>query len=167
MNVFDAPRGRGPYGIDATPDGNVFYASLAGSYLGAIDRETGEVTVLEPPTAGAGVRRAWSDSQGRIWVSEWEAGQVGMYDPSTGAWREWPLPGANPMAYAVYVDERDDVWLSDFGANAMVRFDPDTETFETYPLSDNPANVRQILGRDGEVWAPASAADKLIVFRTD
>jgi virginiamycin B lyase len=167
MNVFDAPRGRGPYGIDATPDGNVFYASLAGSYLGAIDRETGEVTVLEPPTAGAGVRRAWSDSQGRIWVSEWEAGQVGMYDPSTGAWREWPLPGANPMAYAVYVDERDDVWLSDFGANAMVRFDPDTETFETFPLSDNPANVRQILGRDGEVWAPASAADKLIVFRTD
>jgi virginiamycin B lyase len=165
MQVFDAPRGRGPYGIDATPDGNVFYASLAGSYLGAVDRETGEVTVLEPPTAGAGVRRAWSDSQGRIWISEWEAGQVGVHDPATGAWREWPLPGANPMAYAVYVDERDDVWLSDFGANAIVRFEPDTETFESFPLSVNPANVRQILGREGEVWGAASAADKLIVFR--
>jgi len=167
MSVFDAPRGRGPYGIDATPDGNVFYASLAGSYLGAIDRETGEVTLLEPPTAAAGVRRAWSDSQGQIWISEWDAGQVGMYDPATRAWTEWPLPGANPMAYAVYVDERDDVWLSDFGANAMVRFDPDTETFESFPLSDNPANVRQILGRQGEVWGAASAADKLIVFRTE
>lgn len=167
MEVFDAPRGRGPYGIDATPDGNVFYTSLAGSYLGAIDRETGAVTVLEPPTAGQGARRAWSDSQGRIWISEWDAGQVGVYDPATGAWREWRLPGANPMTYAVYVDENDHVWLSDFGGNAMVRFDPETETFESFPLPSNPANVRQILGREGEVWGAESAADKLIVFRTD
>ena len=39
--VFDAPRGTGPYGIAATPDGQVFFASLAGSYLGQINRETG------------------------------------------------------------------------------------------------------------------------------
>src|ERR1700747_105397 len=30
--VFDAPRGVGPYGITTTPAGEVFYASLAGSY---------------------------------------------------------------------------------------------------------------------------------------
>jgi virginiamycin B lyase len=166
VRVYDAPRGRGPYGIAATPDGNVYFASLAGSYVGAIDRETGEATVLEPPTAGQGARRVWSDSQGRIWVSEWEAGQVAVYDPATGEWREWPLPGANPQAYAVYVDENDDVWLSDFGANALVRFDPDTETFESFPLPGNPGNVRQILGRVGEVWGAESAADKLIVVRT-
>src|SRR5215469_10606072 len=33
MAVFDAPRGTGPYGIATTPDGQVFFASLAGSYL--------------------------------------------------------------------------------------------------------------------------------------
>ena len=27
VTVWDAPRGRGPYGIDATPDGRIFYAS--------------------------------------------------------------------------------------------------------------------------------------------
>jgi virginiamycin B lyase len=166
MQVFDAPRGHGPYGIHATPDGNVYYSSLAGSYLGAIDRETGEVTVLDPPTAGAGARRTWSDSQGRMWISEWNAGQVGVYDPATGEWREWRLPGASPQAYAVYVDENDDVWLSDFGANAMVRFDPDTESFDSFPLPSNPGNVRQILGREGEVWGAESAADTLIVIRT-
>ena len=31
-----APRGPGPYGIDVTPDGDVYFASLAGSYLGKI-----------------------------------------------------------------------------------------------------------------------------------
>lgn len=165
MNVYDAPRGTGPYGITGTPDGGIYYASLAGSYLGLVDRAFGDVTVLDPPTANAGVRRAWSDSTGRIWISEWNAGQVGVYDPADGSWREWPLPGDSPQAYAVYVDDRDDVWLSDFGGNAIHRFHPDTETFDTFPLPDNPGNVRQILGRPGEVWLPESAADKLVVIR--
>src|SRR5581483_3044511 len=37
MDVFDAPRGPGPYGITTTPGGDVFFASLAGSYVGRID----------------------------------------------------------------------------------------------------------------------------------
>jgi virginiamycin B lyase len=99
-------------------------------------------------------------------VSEWNAGQLGMYDPATGLWREWRLPGDNPQAYAVYVDERDQVWLSDFGANAMVRFDPQAESFEVFPLPGTPANVRQILGRPGEVWGAESGVDKIVVIRT-
>ncbi len=165
MEVFDAPRNRGPYGIATSPNGDVYYASLAGSYVGRIDLESGESTVLEPPTPNQGARRVWSDSKGRIWVSEWNAGQVAVYDPSNGEWREWKLPGSRPRAYAVYVDERDMVWLSDFGANAIVKFDPQSEEFEVFDLPSNPSNVRQILGRRGEVWVPESAADQLVVIR--
>ena len=166
MDVFDAPQGRGPYGIATTPDGNVYYASLAGNHIARIDLTSGAATVLNPPTARQGARRVWPDSKGRIWVSEWNAGQLGMYDPSTNRWREWRLPGANPMAYAVYVDDRDMVWLSDFGANAVVRFDPAREAFEVFRLPSSPANVRQILGRPGEVWGAESGVDKLVVIRT-
>ena len=164
--VFQAPRGRGPYGIASTPDGQVYYASLAGSYVGRIDLETGQATVLNPPTSGQGARRVWSDSQGRIWVSEWNTGQVAVYEPDTGRWQEWRLPGERPRAYAVYVDEQDIVWLSDFGGNALVRFDPATEEFRVFPLPSSPSNVRQILGRPGEVWGAESAADTLVVIRT-
>lgn len=164
--VFDAPGGRGPYGIAATPDGTVYYASLAGSYIARIDPVTNDAVVLEPPTAAQGARRVWSDSQGRIWVSEWDAGQLGMYDPDVDTWREWRLPGDNPRAYAVYVDEHDAVWLSDFGANALVRFDPLHEAFDVFPLPSSPANVRQILGRPGEVWGAESGVDKLVVVRS-
>ncbi len=165
MEVWASPRGRGPYGIAATPSGQIYYASLAGSYVGLIDCETGEAVVLEPPTSAQGARRVWSDSQSRIWVAEWNAGQVAVYDMTTDSWREWPLPGSNPQAYAVYVDERDDVWLTDFGGNAIHRFDPDTERFDTFPLPDSPGNVRQLLGREGEVWGAESAADRLVVIR--
>jgi virginiamycin B lyase len=166
MRVFGAPRGEGPYGITTTPSGDVYYASLAGSYLGRIDVRTGKATVLRPPTAGQGARRAWSDSRDRIWISEWNAARVGMYDPRARRWREWRLPGANPMPYAVYVDDRDKVWLSDFGSNALVRFDPVSRKFRRVPLPSAGAAVRQILGRAGEVWGAESATDKLVVVFT-
>jgi virginiamycin B lyase len=166
MRVFDAPRGPGPYGIATTPGGSVWYASLAGSHVARVDLGSGRARILEPPTEGQGARRIWSDSQGRLWVSEWNAGRVARYDPRTRRWREWRLPGANPQPYAVFVDERDMVWLTDFGANALVRFDPARERFRTFRLRSPGANVRQLLGRRGEVWGAESGADKLVVVRT-
>jgi virginiamycin B lyase len=166
VRVFRAPRGAGPYGITTTPSGDVYYASLAGSYLGQIDTRTGEATVLRPPTEGQGARRAWSDSRGRIWISEWNAGRVGVYDPRTRKWHEWRVPGGNPMIYAVFVDDLDKVWLSDFGANALVRFDPTTSRFMRLRLPSAGAAVRQIHGRPDEVWGAESGTDKLVVVLT-
>ena len=166
MDVWDAPRGRGPYGITSTPGGDVYFASLAGSYIARVDLENGAATVIEPPTKNQGARRVWSDSTGRIWVSEWNSGNVSVYDPTAKTWKTWRLPGDSPHTYAVYVDERDVVWLSDFGANAVVRFEPTTEKFQVFPSDARGANVRQMLGRPGEVWAPESGNDRLVVFRT-
>ncbi len=165
VQVYNAPRGSGPYGITGTPDGRVFYASLAGSHIAEINLETGEAVPIDSPTARQGARRVWTDSHGQIWVSEWNVGQVGRYDPRTGEWREWQLPGSRPQTYAVYVDELDKVWLTDFGANAIVRFDPDIETFESFPLAQANASVRQLLGRPGETWGAESSADRLVVIR--
>ena len=80
----EAPRGRGPYGICSTPGGDVWWCSLAGSFIARIDRRTGDSTVVEPPTRNQGARRVWSDSKGRIWVSEWNSGNVSMHDPQAG-----------------------------------------------------------------------------------
>jgi virginiamycin B lyase len=166
LRVFRAPRGAGPYGITTTPSGAVYYASLAGSYLGRIDVRRGKAKVIRPPTRNQGARRAWSDSRGRIWVSEWNAGKLAMFNPGTRRWREWRVPGRNPMPYAVYVDENDKVWLSDFGANALVRFDPARGRFTRLRLPSSGASVRQLHGRRGEVWGAESGTDKLVVVLT-
>jgi len=105
----------------------------------------------------------WSDSRGRLWISEWSLGNVSVFDPSSKTWREWKLPGQEPHAYAVWVDP--EVWLSEWAANAVVRFDPITETFESFP-SDRPnAEVRQMLGRRGEVWIAESGTERIRVIR--
>ena len=161
VRVWRAPRGTGPYGITTTPSGDVYYASLAGSHIARIDVETGEATVIEPPTPNQGARRVWSDSKGNIWVSYWNTGQVARYDPATHSWREWALPG-RAHAYAVWVDAGDNVWLSDWSANAIVRFDSHTQRFTAFPSDRDRANVRELQGRADETWAAESGTDRLV-----
>lgn len=165
VEVFKAPLGRGPYGICTTPDGSVYYASLAGSHIARLDTQSGAATVIKPPTAGQGARRVWADSRGRIWVSEWQAGKLGLYDPGNKSWREWQVPGPEPKPYAVYVDDQDLVWLSDFGQNSLVRFAPATGAFTAFPLPSENGSIRQLLGRPGEIWGAESRVDKLVVLR--
>lgn len=162
IRVWKSPRGVGPYGITTTPGGDVYFASLAGNYIARVDTSSGEATVIEPPTPAQGARRVWSDSRGRIWVSYWNTGQVGMYDPAARNWREWKLPG-NAHAYAVWVDDKDKVWLSDWSTNSLVRFDPVSEKFDSFPSNRARADVRQMLGRSGEVWGAESGLDRLVM----
>jgi virginiamycin B lyase len=165
MKVWKAPRGSGPYGMTTTPSGQVFYASLAGNHIAQIDIDTGAASVIEPPTKEQGARRVWSDSRGRVWVSYWNTGGVGMYDPAARTWREWKLPGS-AHAYAVWVDPDDGVWLSDWSTNAIVRFDPASEKFSSFE-SDRPhANVREMQGRQGELWAAESGLDRLMTIQS-
>jgi virginiamycin B lyase len=166
MVVWNGPKGVGPYGITGTPQGEIYYVSLAGSFLGKPDLETGETEVIEPKTPQAGTRRVWSDSKGRLWVSEWNAGNVSVYEPATKDWKVYRLPGQDPHAYAIYVDDKDKVWLTDFASNAILKFDPVTESFESFPSDKENAAVRQLLGRPGEVWGAESGTDRLVVIRT-
>ncbi len=163
VEVFKDSEGRGPYGIAAAPDGNVWYVSLAGSHLARVDRADGSVKLIEPPDEGAGLRRVWADSKGDLWISGWNGGKLYRYRPASGQWDQWKLPGDAPRAYAVYVDARDDVWVSNWGTNSTLRFEPDSEQFTAFPGSASGANVRQILGRGNEIYLPESGLDRLML----
>lgn len=164
-DAWKAPKGRGPYGITTTPSGDVWYVSLAGDHLAKVDTVTGEASIVDPPRAGVGPRRVWSDSKGMLWVSLWHSGEVGRYDPAAKSWKTWPINNAKFGAYSVYVDDKDKVWLTDFSANAIVRFDPATEKFQGFPSDRKGASVRQMLGRPGEAWGAESGTDRLVVVR--
>jgi virginiamycin B lyase len=166
MTVWDAPRGRGPYGITCTPKGDIWYASLAGNHIAQIDLKTGNARIVEPPTQGQGARRVWSDSLGRLWVSEWNSGNVSVHNPADGSWRQWKMPGDRPRTYSVFVDDKDFVWLTDFSANAIVRFDSKIEKFTSFPSDQPNANVRQMDGRSGQAWGGESGTNRLVLIET-
>ena len=165
VDAWKAPKGVGPYGITTTPNGDVWYASLAGDHIAKIDTVSGDAMMVQPPKPGVGPRRVWSDSKGLLWVSFWNTGEVGRYDPNGKTWKVWPLPKSKQGCYAVFVDDKDKVWLADWSANAIVRFDPVTEKFDSFPSDRRNSSVRQMLGRPGELWAAESGTDRLVVIR--
>jgi virginiamycin B lyase len=164
VDIWKSPRANGPYGMTTTPSGDIWYASLAGDYIGKVATD-GSVTVVDPPKQRSGPRRVWSDSKGMIWASFWHSGEVARYDPAAKSWKTWQLPKSGSGAYSVYVDDKDKVWLTDFVANAIVRFDPATEKFESFPSNKPNAAVRQMLGRPGEAWGAESGTDRLVVVK--
>ena len=165
VDAWASPRGRGPYGITVTPAGEVWYASPAGDHIAHVDRNSGEVSIVEPPRKGAGPRRVWSDSKGMLWASFWNAGGIGRYDPGKKTWTHYPMPQSKSGTYSVYVDDKDRVWATDWHANAVQRFDPVTESYATFPSDKRGANIRQMLGRPGEAWGGESGTDRLVVVR--
>jgi virginiamycin B lyase len=157
VSVWKSPKGRGSYGMTTTPDGNVWFVSLANSYLGEIDRKTGNVTVHEPPVPNTGVRRVWSDSKGTLWMSEWNTGMIASYSPSAKQWHRYAIPGvARANLYAVYVDSKDVVWVSNWGDNKVYSFDPKTLKFAAVAASKSGAEIRQINGVGDMVYLPES-----------
>jgi len=165
VEAWKAPKGAGPYGITTTPNGDVWYASLAGDHIAKIDTVSGDALMVPPPKPGVGPRRIWSDSKGLLWVSFWNSGEVARYDPMSKAWKVWSLPKGKGGCYAIYVDNNDKVWVTDFVANAILRFDPATESFESFPSDKRDASVRQLLGRPGEVWGAESGVDRLVMVK--
>jgi virginiamycin B lyase len=117
MTVFKSPRGRGTYGITVTPE------ATSGTPRSPAITSPGSTPGPATPRWSSRRRRPGRAAgvvrfQGRIWVSEWNSGNVSVHDPADGSWKAWKLPGAGPRCYAVYVDEKDKVWCTDFGANA-------------------------------------------------
>jgi len=113
LTAKDAPRGR-PYGICATPAGEIWWCSLAGSFIARIDRRTGDSIVVEPPTKDQGARRVWSDSGGRIWVAEWHSGNLSVHDPATERFESFVFPRAG-AAIRQILSRPGEVWLPESG----------------------------------------------------
>ncbi|MEO6566439.1 MAG: hypothetical protein ABIO63_10435 [Casimicrobiaceae bacterium] len=97
------------------------------------------------------------------------ANATGIHDvapaPDGGVWFTAQRSGHLGW-FAVYVDERDIVWVADWSSNAMFSFDPRTEKFDRHVFPREAANVRQMLGRRGEVWLPESGTEFISVIRT-
>ena len=111
-----APRGRGPYGITTTPDGDVWYASLAGSHIARIDRATGEARRRAADRRAGRPPRLVRFAAAASGSASGTPARSACYDPARRrVARVAAARATEPQAYAVYVDDRDIVWLTDFG----------------------------------------------------
>lgn len=58
------------------------------------------------------------------------------------------------------------VWFTAQASGHLGYFDPATGKFERFGFPREGTNIRQILGRHGEVWLPESGTETISVIRT-
>jgi streptogramin lyase len=144
-----------PYGIDITPNGDIWFARLHADSIGKIDSKTLEVTMYDTPFVGP--RRLRSDSKGNLWIAAFPESMIVKFDPKTSSFTNYPLPVepfGSETPYSLNVDKkRDIVWIDGNTSDAIYSFDIEQNTWAHYPLPKRVTFTRDIeIAPNGDVF---------------
>lgn len=148
-----------PYGIDTTPDGNVWFARLHTDEIGRLDPATGQITMIATPFAGP--RRLRSDGDGNLWISAFPESAIARYEPKSGKFTRFELPVVpvgSDTPYALNIDKRRGiVWVTGNQSDSLHAFDIKTQAWRSVPLPRRVAFTRDIeIADDGTVYTSTS-----------
>lgn len=111
--------------------GNVWFTTNFGNYIGKLDPESGKVTRYPVPTnhsAPSGLRL--DRDRGIAWVTEFTGDKILELDMDTGEMTEYPLPKELPNRWlaplGLTVDAEGQVWFTEWFAGRVGRLDPTT-----------------------------------------
>jgi virginiamycin B lyase len=165
--ITEYPTRGGPYGLDLSKDGAVWFCQLSGNRLGRLDPATGKVTEIEVPR-GSGPRRVAANSDGSIlWWAFYGSNELVKFDPlAQKILKTYPLPsGGGGGAYAVTVDGAGFPWVNEISGNTVVRLDPATEKMQVIKLPTVNTGIRKmIIAADGRLWYMGSHTGKIGVI---
>lgn len=149
-----------PYGIDITPNGDVWFARLHADSIGKIDAKTREITLYDTPFKGP--RRLRSDSKGNLWIAAFPESMIVKFDPNTETFSNFPLP-VQPLGsetpYSLNVDtKRDIVWVNGNTSDALYSYHIDAKRWAHYPMPKRVTFTRDVeIAPDGTVFTSNSS----------
>lgn len=149
-----------PYGIDITPNGDIWFARLHADSIGKIDAKTQEITLYETPFVGP--RRLRSDSKGNLWIAAFPESMIVKFDPKTETFSNYPLP-VQPLGsetpYSLNVDkQRDIVWVNGNTSDALYSYDINANSWAHYPLPKRVTFTRDVeFSPNGDVFTSNSS----------
>lgn len=149
-----------PYGIDITPNGDVWFARLLADSIGKIDAKTKQVTVYDTPFKGP--RRLRTDSKGNLWIAAFPESMIVKFDPITEKFTNYSMPVypvGSETPYSLNVDvRRDIVWVNGNTSDALYSFDIDSETWKHYPMPKRVTFTRDVeIAPNGDVFTTNSS----------
>ncbi len=145
-----------PYGIDITPNGDIWFARLHADSIGKIDGKTLKITMIDTPFVGP--RRLRSDAQGNLWIAAFPDSMIVKYDPINKTFTNYPMPVVpigSETPYSLNVDtKRGIVWVNGNTSDALYSYDIKANKWAYYPLPKHVTFTRDIeIAPNGDVFA--------------
>lgn len=142
------------HGITIDRSGRVYYADIAGGYLGELDRDTGTFTRYESTDdVDESMVQIVVDSKDNVWGGLISGNKLFRLDAGTRGVRMWDFPTPDTNPYGLIASRDDKLWAAGISVHKIIRFDPVTEQFTEYPTPTQPSAPRR-LGEDrhGNIW---------------
>ena len=149
-----------PYGIDITPNGDIWFARLHADSIGKIDGKTLELSMIDTPFVGP--RRLRSDGKGNLWIAAFPESMIVKYDPVKQSFTNYPLP-VKPVGsetpYSLNVDlTRNVVWVNGNTSDALYSYDITLNQWRHYPLPKRVSFTRDVeIAPNGDVFTTNSS----------
>ena len=149
-----------PYGIEATPDGRVWFARLHTDEIGSIDPATGQVTMIATPFQGP--RRLRADADGNLWIGAFPESAIARYEPKAKRFTRYELPvvpKGSDTPYALNVDKRRGlVWVTGNQSDSLHVLDIASGAWTSVPLPRRVAFTRDVeIAEDGTAYTSTSS----------
>ncbi len=141
------------HGITVDSKGRVYYADIAGGYLGELEPRSGEFTIhATNPDPDESMVQIAVDSKDDVWMGLISDKKLGELDGKTRAVKMWDLPGSDCLPYGLVVDHEDKVWMAMVNCGEVVKFDPVTSKFTEYKTPSPSAPRRLGVDKNGMIW---------------
>ena len=149
-----------PYGIDITPNGDIWFARLHADSIGKVDAKDLSITIYDTPFLGP--RRLRSDSKGNLWIAAFPESMIVKFDPLTQIFTNFPLP-VKPLGsetpYSLNVDiKRDIVWINGNTSDALYSYNINQKKWSHYPMPKRVTFTRDVeIAPNGDVFTANSS----------
>jgi virginiamycin B lyase len=132
-------RARDPHTLVFDSKGGIWFTVQGENFVGHLQKETGEVRLVEMPQAqtpnGLTSSRPYGiklDAQGVPWIVLFNTNKIVSVDPQNLAVRAFELPeGARPRRLEITADQM--VWYVDYAQGRLSRLDPSTGEVKEWP----------------------------------
>jgi streptogramin lyase len=143
---------RGPYGITAGPDGNLWFTESPGNKIGRI---TTDGQIDEFPIPGTGASSPWgvtAGPDGNLWFTESGGQKIGRITPD-GQIDQFPVLTASSYPQGITAGPDRNLWFTEYDGNKIGRITPAGTLLPEFSIPTTDARpVGIAAGPDGNLW---------------
>lgn len=125
---------RDPHTLIFDNEGDIWFTVQGGNFVGRLATHSGEVSLLEVPTAGARPYGIKLNTRGEPWAVEFGSNKLLRIDRRALAVEEIELPHADSRPRRLVITSDDHVWYVDYALGRLGRYEPEAGRFTEWDL---------------------------------
>jgi virginiamycin B lyase len=150
-----AGKAEDPHTLAMGAGGRLWFTAQMSNAVGTLDTRTGDIRLVDLPSAGSRPYGMVVDPKGRPWFDEFGSDTLGTVDPTTLELVEYPLAQAGTRPRRIGLTSDGGVWYTDYARGRLGRLDDRTGKVREWVLPGGEQSLPYAMAVDDKdrIWA--------------